>query len=111
MFRAFWWWSLFLQCGFDRLCKLIGAGGTASAAVIAAQDPDDFLCVLAFHEFSDGLEIAVAAAVETDVVQLAVFEAEMNLTGTHRPVRGVSVVFNGCYLLSIFWCFCGEYPT
>lgn len=94
--------GLFLHRGFDRLRKLIGAGGTASAAVVAAENPDDFLCVLAFHKLSDGLEIAVAAAVKPDIVQLAVFEAEMNLTGAHRPVRGVSVVFNGSYLLFVF---------
>ncbi len=62
----------FAQC----LCQLVCAGGGLSVAGVAFQDVGDFLHVAAFAKLADGLQVAIAAAHELEVVHLAVFVVE-----------------------------------
>ena len=58
------------------LCQLVCAGGGLAVAGVAFQDVGDFLHVLAFAKLADGLQVAIAAAQELEVVHLAVFVVE-----------------------------------
>lgn len=65
-----------LQDFSQGLCQLVCAGGGLAVAGVAFQDVGDFLHVLAFAELADGLQVAIAAAQELEVVHLAVFVVE-----------------------------------
>ena len=65
-----------LQDFSQSLYQLVCAGGGLSVAGVAFQDVGDFLHVLAFAELADGLQVAIAAAQELEVVHLAVFVVE-----------------------------------
>ena len=60
----------------DRLGELVGAGGALHAAGVASQDVSYLFGILAFDELTDGLEVAVAAAGEDDVVKDAVLDVK-----------------------------------
>ena len=62
--------------------QLIGAGGGLHAALDALDALDGLSCVHPLDQRSDSLQIAVAAALEADAGNLAVFDAEGDLPGT-----------------------------
>ena len=65
----------------ESLSQLIGAGGVSRAAAVAAQALDGKGCLGTFQKLCDGLEVAVAAAKEDDVGDLAVFQVELDHLG------------------------------
>lgn len=87
-------------CGrlFQRACQLVGTRGGFCAASDAAQAFGHTMCVLAFDECADSLQVAVASARETDVVQAVVtvdVEFYQAAAGACRAVfemHGVSVM-------------------
>jgi len=69
-----------LCCG-QSLRQLIGAGGNLRSAADAFHTGNDLVNVHAFHQRSDALQVAVAAAKELDVLYFTVFNFKCNLTG------------------------------
>ncbi len=71
-------YALCAQCMVDGAGKLVAAGCAFEAAGVAQQNVADFGSVLAFDEFADGLEVAVAAAKELYIVEFAVIYSEVD---------------------------------
>ena len=69
-------YSALLQGLRNALRELIGAGRAAAVAIVAREQIGNLLRVLPLHELADGAEVAVAAAHELHVVQLAIHELE-----------------------------------
>ena len=61
--------------------QLIGAGGALHAALDSGHPVDDVLGLHAFNQSADALQVAVAAADELHVVDLAVLQVEENRPG------------------------------
>ena len=73
-------------CFFQSFCKLIGAGGGLHAALDALYTGDDIVDIHAFHQGSDALQVAVAAAKELDVANLVVFDFKADELGADSLV-------------------------
>ena len=58
--------------------KLIRAGGGLEAAGIAFEKVNQVLSILAFHQFADAFQVAVAAADKGYIVNFSIFQIEMN---------------------------------
>ena len=70
---------LFLgQSLLDGLGQLVGAGGAFEPATDAFQFGDDILGFHAFHQGSDTLCVAVAAAIELHILQDAVLDFKLD---------------------------------
>ena len=72
----------------DALHELIDAAGAATTAVVALEPCGEGFYVLAFAHLADGLQIAVAAALEGDVADLAVI-GEIELNGFGADALGI----------------------
>ena len=62
----------------DGAGKLVAAGCAFEAAGVAQQNVADLSSILAFDEFADGFEVAVAAAEELYIVEFAVIYSEVD---------------------------------
>jgi len=75
--------DLYLGKGlFESLGQLIGAGGIPRAAAVAAQTLNSKGGLGTLQKLCDGLEVAVAAAGENNVVKTAVLQIEIDGLGT-----------------------------
>ena len=74
---------LAVDCFLQRLSQLIGAGGGLHTALDALHTGDHILNVHTFHQSADALQIAVAAAQELDIGDLAVLDIEEDLLGAN----------------------------
>lgn len=77
---------LFSESFLESLCKLIRAGGFFEAALHAFKARNDLFCVHSFNELCNALGVAVAAAVEFYVFDLAVlnFKGKPSCTNACR---------------------------
>ena len=73
--------ELCVLCSLQSLCQLIGAGGGLHAAADAFHTGDDIVDVHSLYQRADAHQIAIAAAEELNIVNLAVFNFKGNLTG------------------------------
>jgi len=73
---------------FQGVAELVHAGGGLGAAGDAAEPVQDEVHVHAFDHGGDGLEVALAAAGEIDVVDAAVVDDEVDLLGADIRFRG-----------------------
>jgi len=72
---------VYLADFFQRLSQLIGAGGGLGAAVDAFHTGDDIIDIHALYQSGNPLQVAVAASEELNILHLAVFYFENDLTG------------------------------
>ena len=93
------WFFLGVLCFLQSLGQLIGAGGRTAAAADAFHPGDDIVHILAFAQSADALQVAVAAADETQVMYFAVHDFEDNLTGA--GAAGLVMMFHDNFL-SVF---------
>ena len=71
----------FLLSCLQSLSQLIGAGGSLGAAGNTLNAGDDLVDIHAFHQSGDALQVAVAAAEELNILDLAVFNLKDDLSG------------------------------
>ena len=70
-----------LLCCLQSLCQLVGAGGSLGATGNTLNAGDNIIDVHAFHQRGDALQVAVAAAEELNILDLAVFNLKNDLSG------------------------------
>ncbi len=69
---------LFTYCFFESSCKLIWARRAFEAAAYSLAACNNILCLHTVDKRSNALEIAVAAALKTDVTDNAVVKLKLN---------------------------------
>ena len=72
---------LAVLCSDQGLSQLIGAGGGLHATLHALDSCDDIVNVHALNQSSDALQVAVAAADELNVLDLAIFHIKQDALG------------------------------
>jgi transcriptional pleiotropic regulator of transition state genes len=76
--------ALFQPKGFfHRAHQLIGTGRAAPAAVVPLQNADCLIGFLSLQQLADGVEVAVAAPDEMNIMELSVLQAKADLAGAN----------------------------